>query len=124
MTELKYSNVPRVNEFNLFEKTVRVASDVRADTSKEVRRLFWRVRLLRTGRFDAVTLVIQLLLALTVVNFGNPERANAERRFEWTFKEVRLGNDATVNDVRRLLDALTTSRAGRSLNERSAMRLF
>ena len=80
-TELKFSSVPSVNEVNLFELTIRLASDVRADTSKEVRRLLERVRLLRSGRFDAVTPVIQLFVASTSVNFGNPESVNDVRRF-------------------------------------------
>lgn len=116
--------MPRVNEVNLFEKTSRFPSDSRADTSSDERRLLLRNKESRTGRFDAATLVIQLLFATTEVKFGNPERANTERRFDCTFKEVRLGKVATVNDVRRLEDASTVARAGKSVNESVAMLLF
>lgn len=76
------------------------------------------------GRLAPVKVVIQLLLAVTVVKLGMPDSANAVRRFAPTFSEARRGSVATVNVVRRLVDASTVSRDGKSLSESAAMRLF
>ena len=100
-TEFKYSEAPRFSDVNLFVSTSSDTNVVRADTSNAVRRLPLRIRSLRTGRFDVVKFVIQLLFAVTVVRFGNPERAKDPNRLSRTFKDVRLGKVPIVSEVRR-----------------------
>ena len=66
----------------------------------------------------------KLLDASTVVKSGNPDSANAVRRFDRTSNDMRRGNVATVNVESKLLDASTVSSDGKSLIVSATTRLL